>query len=169
MEKISLNKTPLRTSVNYNINDIFINDLVIPEKVEKFNNINVQSNIKKNKIQKGNFNCTLTHGISDLFTNQVNKNTNENLKITINGRKKEEIIIDFLFDKDNLNLVKYIEIISNINTKATVILKYKTIGDIKAFNNLVIKTNLKEHSNVDVIIVNLMNNFSNNFISIENN
>ena len=39
MEKLKLNETPIRTSRNYNINNIKIENINIPEVIDEFKNV----------------------------------------------------------------------------------------------------------------------------------
>ena len=39
MEELKLNETPLRTAKNYNINNIKLKNINIPEKIENFDNV----------------------------------------------------------------------------------------------------------------------------------
>ena len=65
-------------------------------------------------------------------------------------------------------LIDNIEIVANENSRATVIIKYETLEDIEGFHNGIIRLVAKKDAQINVILVNLMNETSNNFISIEN-
>ena len=67
-----------------------------------------------------------------------------------------------------MNLVDNIEIVANEGTKATIILKYESDKNVEAFHNGIIRMLAKKDSKINVIIVNFMNQTSNNFIAIEN-
>ena len=68
----------------------------------------------------------------------------------------------------NKILIDQVEIIANEGTKSTIVIKYKSDEDVEAFHNGIIRINAKQNSKVNVILVNLLNTKSNNFISIEN-
>lgn len=130
----------------------------------------------------------LVYGLGETLTNLVNDKANANLKISIkndditnksrkekatSGNNKEknaekEAEIDFKFDKENQDLIENIEINAKENSKSTIILKYEQQEDIEAFHNGIIKTNAKKNSEINIILINLLNQKSNNFISIEN-
>lgn len=169
MQKIKLNETPVRTSRNFNINNIKLDKAIIPNNIGSFNNVKIEVNDSKIKVDEVTTNCDLVYGLGDIFTNQVKENANQSLKILIDSKTNKEVYIDFKFDKENLNLVDYIEIVANESSKATVILKYESSEYIEAFHNGVFKLLAKKDSNVNVILVNLMNQNSNNFMAIENN
>lgn len=168
MQEIKLNETPIRTSRNFNINNIKLDKVIIPSDIGNFNNVKVTVNDSNINVDKATANCNLVYGLGDVLTNQVEAKANKKLKITIDNKTNKEVYIDFKFDKENLNLVDYIEIIANEEIKATIILKYESTEDIEAFHNGVLKLLAKKDSNVNVIIVNLMNVNSNNFMAIEN-
>lgn len=169
MEKLKLNETPVRTSRNFNMNNIKLQDIEIPKKVGVFNNLDIIGESSKIKVEKSSSNeYDLTYGLGEILTNQVKNNANQNLKITVDSKVNKEIEIDFNFDKDNVNLVDNIEIIANEKSKATVILKYKSDEESKYFHNGIIKLYAKNDSNINVILINLMSSTSNNFISIDN-
>lgn len=130
----------------------------------------------------------LVYGLGETLTNLVNDKANVNLKISIkndditnksrkgkatSGNNKEknaekEAEIDFKFDKENQDLIENVEINAKENSKSTIILKYEQQEDIEAFHNGIIKTNAEKNSEINIILINLLNQKSNNFISIEN-
>ena len=65
-------------------------------------------------------------------------------------------------------MIENIEINAKENSKSTIILKYEQQEDIEAFHNEIIKTNAGKDSEINIILINLLNQKSNNFISIEN-
>lgn len=164
---LKLNETPVRTSRNFNINNIKLENINVPENIDKFENVQIYNESEKNKItfEKNKFN--ITYGISDEFLNQVNQNSNYNVQIKIESKVNKDIKLDFLFDEDNLNLVDNIEILAEEDTKATIYLKYKAKNEVEAFHNEIIKIIAKKASNIKVVIVNLTNNKTNNFVSID--
>lgn len=169
MQEIKLNETPVRTSRNFNINNIKLDKAVIPNDIGSFNNVKIEINDSKINVDEVTMNCDLVYGLGDVLTKQVKAKANQSLKITIDGKTNQEVYIDFKFDKENLNLVHYIEIVAKEAAKATVILKFESAENIEAFHNGIFKLLAKKDSKVNVIFVNLMNQNSNNFMAIENN
>lgn len=166
---MKLNETPVRTSRNFNINNIKLDKAIIPNNIGSFNNVKIEVNDPKIKVNEVTASCDLVYGLSDIFTNQVKTKANQNLKITIDSKTNKEICIDFKFDRENVNLVDYIEIVAKEAAKATVILKFESAENIEAFHNGIFKLLAKKDSKVNVILINLMNQNSNNFMAIENN
>lgn len=169
MEKLKINSTPVRTSRNFNINNIKLENIEIPENVQEFKNITITGENSKINVEKNTSNIKLVYGLSEFFTNQVREQANQKLRLTIDSKTNKDIQIEFKLDNENAVLIDDIEIIANEDTKATIIIKYDSNEDIQAFHNGVIRVNSKQNSNLDVILVNSMNTKSNNFMSIENN
>lgn len=161
------NETPIRTSKNYGINNIKLENINIPENLEKFNNVTIQNLAEDNKIFNSVKLTNLTFGLSEILTNQVVKKANYQIKIDINDKNKNQTSINFDFE-DNNALVENIEIIANEQTNSTVVIKYETKNNKEYYHNGIIKIDAMKNSNLDVIIVNLMNSTSNNFLAIEN-
>lgn len=168
MELLKLNETPVRTSRNFNINNIKLENISIPQEINNFNNMQVYGDESKVIIDNQNTKLNLTYGLGEFLTNQVSDNANKKIKIVIDKKVNKEIEIDFKFDKENNDLIDNIEIVAEEQAKGTVILKYVTDKNIQAFHNGIIRLLAKKNSKVNIIVVNLMNELSNNFMSIEN-
>lgn len=168
MENLKLNETPVRTSRNFNINNIKLENIEIPENIPTFENVTVIGDTSKINIEQNTSNIELVHRLNEFFTNQVKMQSNQKLKLTIDDKENSETQIDFNFDDENSVLLDDIEIIANENTKSTIIIKYTSNEEIESFHNGIIRVNAKQNSNVNIILVNLMNTKSNNFIAIEN-
>lgn len=165
MEKLKLNETPVRTSRNFRINNIKLENVDIPEKIHNFKNITIKANNISNKLDKN----VLTYGLSQELIKQVEEKANQKIKIIIDKENNEnEIEIFYNFDSNNLNLIDNIQIIAEENTKATVMIKYKSEKDIKCYHNGIINIFAKKDSKLHIIIANFMNENSNNFIAIQN-
>lgn len=165
MVDLKLNETPVRTSRNFNINNIKIKDIEIPEIIGEFKNISIKSNVN---IDSNITNYNLKYGIGSELIEQVKNSANNKLRLVIDGKKNNQIEIDYEFDENNLNLVENIEIVANEGSKADIILKYKSNENINAYHNAMIRTLAKENSSLNIAIVNLLNTKANNFITIDN-
>lgn len=144
-----LNKTPIRTSNNFKINDFKI-DLDIKE--TNFNNYEI-TNIKYNESIKENFDSKI--GLKgDKYLNvdiDINEDINSDIKYVFNDN-------NYLVSNINLNIKE--------NTNSNITIHY--ISNKEAFNNTKIVINSKENSTSNISIVNLLSNDSKSFISIEN-
>lgn len=165
---IKINETPVRTSRNFNINNIKLENINFPENVKKFENVEIINQAQKVVISNDTSKCNLTYGIESEFTKQVNESGNQNIKIEIDSKENKEVEINFKFDKDNLELVENLEIIANEKAQGTVVIKYMSEKNVEAFHNGIVRVFAKKNSKINVIIVNLINEKSNNFLAIQN-
>ena len=168
MKNLKLNETPIRTSRNFNINNIKLDNIEIPENIPNFENVDIIGDTSKIYIEKSTSTIDLVYGLNEFLTNQVKMQSNQKLKLLLSSKENSETQIEFKFDDENFVLLDDIEIISSEDTKATIIIKYDSNEEIKGFHNGIIRVSAKQSSNVNIILVNLMNTKSNNFIAIEN-
>ena len=166
MEKIKLNETPVRTSRNFNINNIKLENVKMPEEYKEFRNAEIISN---EKISEEVSSINLTYGLSQDLSKQVQENANQKIRIEINKNSNQETNINFEFDSKNSDLIENIEICANENSKGTIIIKYLSEDDIECYHNGILRVEAKNNSNINIILVNLMNTKSQNFMAIQNN
>lgn len=172
MEKVRLNDTPIRTSVNFGINDIVLEDFSVPEEITAFDTLTIKSgeecvirNANKDKVN-------LTYGVGKILEEQVNNQSNQSIKIVIDQKNQDHVELDFDFEGKDHCLVDNIEIMAEEGSKGTVVLRYKSKED-KAksqneyYHNGICRIKAKKNSDIQVVIVNLLNEESRNFISIE--
>lgn len=168
------NETPIRTAKNFNINNIKLENIEIPEAITTFENITIIGDTSKINIEQNadNTNIDLVYGLSNELTNQVKHGANQKIKLNINNtqnkKEKTEAEIDFKFDDENAALIDNIEITANENTKSTVIIKYTSNQENESYHNGIIKAKAEKNSELNIVVVNLMNTKSNNFLAIEN-
>ncbi len=168
MEKIELNQTPVRTARNFNINNIKLENINIPTEIKPFSNFKIIGDNSKVEIKNKSSKAKLTYGLEESLTSMVNNNSNLELSCIISSKTNKETQIVVKLDKDNLNLIENIELIAEPDSKATVIIKYEQEANLEAFNNGIIRCIAKENANISVIIINLLNKETNNFLSIQN-
>lgn len=167
MEKLAVNSTPVRTSKNFKINDIELQNLKVPENIESFENVTVTNNSSKIKIDNLSSTYNIEYGISKEFTEKIFKEANQKIRILVGSLAHSEVVIDFKFDSKNVNLLENIEIIAEKNSKATIIIKYTSDDMMEHFHSGLIKTVLNENSNINIIFVNLLGTKTNNFIALD--
>lgn len=165
---MKLNETPVRTSRNFNINNIKLENIEIPKEIPTFNNRTVTIDSDKVEVYPFADETKLTYGISPELTELTNSHPNENIQLVMNSKMNSNTEINYDIDNKNKILIDQVEIIANESTESTVVIKYKSKEDVEAFHNGIIRVNAKQNSKVNVILVNLLNTKSNNFISIEN-
>ena len=174
MENLKLNETPVRTARNFRINNMKLENIEVPEVIPTFENVIIIGDTSKINIEQNadNTNTDLVYGLSEELTNQAKHGANQKIKLNINNtqnkKEKTEAEIDFKFDDENTALIDNIEITANENTKSTVIIKYTSNQENESYHNGIIKAKAKKNSELNIVVVNLMNTKSNNFLAIEN-
>lgn len=161
MEKLKLNETPVRTSRNFLINNIKLENVVIPEKLEMFRNVMVTGTESFDKdINKQHLN----YGLSEELEENVFYKANS--QIAINVKENDNIKVTYDFDEDNLQLVNQIDICATGN--ANIIIEYKSSTNKECFHNGVIKVFAKENAKLNITVINLLNSNSEHFEAMEN-
>lgn len=159
MEELILNETPVRTSNNFRINNISVENVTLPTQKEIFNNIDIKQN---------SFECTtitnnpFVYGTGKVLEDNINNFANHCLKM----QGKGNLTITYNFDDNNTTLINNLEIIADGDSNILII--YKSNTDKKCFHNGKIKLISKENAKVDIAIVNLLNNNSDHFEEMEN-
>lgn len=180
MENLKLNETPVRTAKNFRINNIKLENIEIPEVIPEFENVTITGDTSKIDIEQNAYNIdiNLAYGLSEEFADQVKAQANQKIKLNIKGTQNEksktenlekaEAEIDFKFDDENSVLVDNIEITATENTKSTVVIKYTSNQESENYHNGIIKAKAEKDSELNIVLINLMNTKSNNFLAIEN-
>ena len=169
MEDLILNNTPVRTSVNFGMNNIVLKEIQLPQKVSKFNSFNIVNDTTNITI---NSNSTLKE---EKFVYGVGKEIEEiekNLKLEINLKKaeeKEKAFIQYNLSEKENTLSNYIKIEAQEYSKGNVILKYNSEDDVKHIAMSNIKIDAKANSDSQLVVLNMLNSNSLNFMSIEAN
>ena len=162
MEKLRVNDTPVRTARNFLINNIEI-ELDIPEKIAEFKNVEIIND--KSIIDKQTSNKPLIYGNGKILEKLNYETANNKIRIQTNS-KNENVKIIYHFDDNNLNLINQIEIIANNDANVTIVYKSNTLN--KCLHNGIIKTIVNENAKLNINIVNLLNEKSDNFEAMEN-
>lgn len=180
MENLKLNETPVRTAKNFRINNIKLENIEIPEVIPEFENVTITGDTSKIDIEQNadNIDINLAYGLSEELAVQVKAQANQKIKLNIKDTQNEksktenlekaEAEIDFKFDDENSVLVDNIEITATENTKSTVVIKYTSNQESENYHNGIIKAKAEKDSELNIVLINLMNTKSNNFLAIEN-
>ncbi len=160
MEMLKLNETPVRTSRNYKINNIKLENVELPTNIKAFTSTEI---IGIKEIDTNVSNIDLVYGTGKILEENINNYANSKIKIE---NTSGDIQINYNFDAENTQLINNLEIIAEKNLN--IIIKYESKTKKECFHNGVIRLLAKENANVNITIVNLLNNSSNNFDSIEN-
>jgi len=190
-----LNETPVRTSKNFRANNIEIKDFEVPENIEKFSNRTIFINGEKktllvnesiedserlndlyedskvlvSEITKSDF--KLKYGVGQELIDSSTKNTNQPIRIVAKeGTNNAQVNVEFTFDDDNKELLDNIEIYAEKESNINVAVTYISNEDSKldCYHNGIIKVTALENATVNVTVINLLNEVTDNFISFDN-
>ena len=162
MSELILNDTPVRTSNNFLINNIKLDNIEIPTQIRKFENVEI--NKQKSAIDEKVSTDKLVYGLGEDLEKQVLENANS--KINIEVLEKDDIQIIYDFDDNNTDLVNKIDILAKADCNITI--KYTSKTQKSCFHNGIIKVIADENAVVNIAIINLLNEQSDNFEAIEN-
>lgn len=169
MDKLEINETPVRTSKNFCINNIKLDNINMPNNFGYFSNVDINIESVKDKVTFNNQDFRkLTYGLGEELENQIKEKCNCPLKIDVSSILNKEIKIDFGFNESNRHLAENIEITATEKTKSTVIITYKSDDEVNYYHNGVIRVLANENTEVNVVIINFMGSRATNFLSIEN-
>lgn len=160
---IKVNETPVRTSRNFRINNLQIENVNIPENIVKFENIEITQD--GTEISNDVSSNKLVYGNGDILENNVYNFANNTLKITSN-KNKSNVKIVYTFDDENTVLVNNIELVAQKDVNVVIVYNSKT--DKECFHNAIIKVKANSNVNANIQIVNLLNDNTYNFDAIEN-
>ena len=166
MENLKINNTPVRTSRNYNANNIKINNFTFPKTFKKFEDVSfVYPNNKNEFIKSFEVDDKITYGLGEEFNSLLANNLNYKLRLNLICRRYANTFITFDLSK-NKNLVSYLEINALKGAKGKIFIKFEGQDD-KYFVYSRIKLNLDEDSNVKVVVLNFLNDKSSFFSEYE--
>ena len=160
-----LNETPVRTSKNYGINNMELKEIELPKHIEEFNSLSITGDTANFEISNNAREEQLAYGNGKELEDLCNTNSNRNLNIE--EKKSGTLNLEFNLNEEDVNLIENIEIELNTKSKTTIVIKYTSSEELCYFHNGIIRVNAKKDSKTDIVIVNMLNNKSNNFLSIE--
>ena len=165
LKQCILNKTPLRTSNNFGINDIKcdINSFAL----------NTKSNIEIIANENEKLDVKIDKEYSSILESKIGLSFDKFYKIKITIKENQilnnPVYIKYIFDDKDV-LINNIEVCFEKNSQANFIFKYEAKNkDIYSINYLKQVNILKENAKGKITITNLLNDLSDNYIAIENN
>lgn len=160
--EMKINDTPVRTSRNFRINNLKLENIQIPSNLNTFKSVEIitqkaeiSNNVRKYKLEYGN---------GEILEENAQNEANSVLNIKT-SRKGEKVTIIYTFTDEETILVNNIEI--NTYKDADITIVYKSKTDKPCFHNSVIRLNTSPEDKVNVNIVNMLNNNSMHFESME--
>lgn len=164
MERLCLNETPRRTSKSFGINNIQIDNFNVPE-IKEFTNVKIQSEIQ---VQNKKVDLDLKYSIGEKLVNELDM-ANQIIYLDINKKIEKPIVIEFELDKEQNVLIDQVIINAKEDTKANIIIKYKSKNeDEEGYHNGICKVIAEKNSNIKVTILNLLNGKTQNYYSMDN-
>ena len=160
-----LNQTPIRTSNNYKINNIEL-DIEMPKKQEEFEGLTIFGDTSNFKISNSTSKQPLIYGNGKELENQIFENANQNIKIE--ETKTGNLYLEFNLNEENSTLVENIEIEANTKSKTTIYIKYLSDDNFECFHNGILRVNAKPDSKTNIVVINMLNDYTTNLLSIEN-
>lgn len=160
-----INQTPLRTSKNYKINNIELN-IDMPVKIEDFNSLSITGDTSKFEISNKVSKEPLKYGNGKQLENQVFEKANQNIKIS--DLRAGALDMEFSLNEDDPTLIENIEVEANTKSRTTIVIKYYSDAVNKYYHNGIIRVNAETDSKTNIVVVNMLNDKSMNFLSIEN-
>lgn len=162
MSIVKLNETPVRTARNFQINNISIDAPKIPEKIDEFKNVKIET--QSTNCEKTVDNTKFIYGIGEKQEEEISKLANSKIYLDIN--KKDDIKIIYTFDDKNRYLINNITL--KINKDANIIIEYRTNTENECYHNGKIKVIAENNANAKITIVNFLNIKSTHLEAVEN-
>ena len=165
---LTLNETPIRTAKNYAINNIKLENIEIPENIQEFNGLRFLGDTIDFEILEMNKFIEFKFGNGKFLENQIKDKSNKTISINVTNTNNKELHLTYEFSENNKYLIENIEINLKENSNSTIVLDYKSIDNTDGYHNSKIKVIANKEAKANIIIINMLNNKSNNFIAIEN-
>ena len=180
---MELNQTPMRTSKNYNINNIKVKSAFFDENNEnkpvynqkmakncEFKKFSVKyKNFYYENLQSDNSEEKFDFYLSEELKNQSRNNYNFSNTFNFNEKIDEPIKISFDFDSENNVLVDNITLNFKSGSSSKIILKYSSLSELLNYNNELLKINLDEDASAEIVLVYDLGQSSENYVTIESN
>ena len=156
---IEINKTPYRTSQNYGVNSVFVDEKILETKVSKFDGFS-QKTASECKFLS-DFDTKTTQIIAEKLANQIETKVNFKRQIEI----LDSNFYEFDFDLDKGDFVGGIKILVKNDVEAKTVLKFHSTK--KSYFNGVVKFLCEKGSKLDVAVVFGFEKESNSFVCFD--
>ena len=153
MKELVLNNTPVRTSVNFGINNISLKEIELPQNLEKFKNFNLINETENIDVS---YNATLdeekfVYGVGDEIE-KLEKNSKFRIKLK-ESEKNEKVFLKYNLNERENALSNYIKIDAKEKSNGSVVLKYNSEDNYSHLAMENIKINALKDSIVQVVIL----------------
>ena len=170
---ININKTPVRTKSWLGVNDISLKEYKGLE-IKEFTNSNLYCGegatvTRFDYCNLGETSNKLTYGVGEELLKEADTLFNKGyiVKIEKGVNLDEPIIIKFDMDEYNNSLVDNLNIVAEEGSQGTIVINYKSWDDAEGYHNGVCRVVAKKGSNLKIVKVNLLNNNTAHFDSVE--
>ena len=160
---LTLNETPIRTAKNYNINNIKLENIEIPENIQEFGGLKFLGDTTDFEILEMNKFTEFKYGNGEFLENQIKDKSNKTININASNTNNKELQLAYEFSENNKNLIENIEINLKENSNSTIVLDYKSTDNTDGYHNSKVKVIANKEAKASIIILNMLNNKSNNF------
>lgn len=165
MNRLIVNDTPVRTSNHFGMNNLVLENIEIPNEMQDFQNLEIQG--EAIEILKEQEEYEVKYGVGRDQLQEIKEKANQRIKIHIKENVKEPIILTFTLDKENRILVDDIYIEVEQDKTAKVLLQYQNKEQETYYHNGICKVIAKRNAHLQLGIVNLINQESNQFYTID--
>lgn len=167
MNELILNKTPMRTSRNFGMNEIKVADVEIPSQLETFDAVQIVNPNPQVTITRQTKEETIAYGVGEMMVQQVQEHSNCRLHINIVGKTQDTIFLGFPCSAKEKNLVEYIQIEAEENASAHLVLQYSS-EDEDVFHNGMCTVVAHKNANISITFLNLLGQNANHFYTFQN-
>ena len=89
MSSLKLNETPVRTSRNFNINNIKLENIDLPNKIKKFQNVIINKESQKDLIYDNIHDFEIKYGLG--IEKYIKENSNSKIKLNVITKTTKDI------------------------------------------------------------------------------
>ena len=159
----SFNQTPIRTSISYNINDIKLDNVSLPTQKKPFETVTMtKENVTLSNVQAMH---PLTYGAGQVLQENMALYCNSAYVVSPDA-KDANFSIAYDFDENNAELSNYLQVEADKDMCVTLVFRSQT--ETPGFHQCILKVHVKNQAKVHVEVVNLLNEYTDHFLSIEN-
>lgn len=170
-----MNRLPVITWRWLKVNELNLSELNIPEikkydkrvlKTSSHGNVVVKNQVEVSDFNQGKDDIT-EYGVSEKVLKIAREYSNAGVSIYApkNEVYKNPIRIEYVMDEDNFAVLDNNIIVAEENSEITVVMEYKTEGEVRGLHNGITKIYAKKGSKVNLIKVQSMNDKSHHFDS----
>ena len=160
---IRINETPYRTSNNYGINSIEIDEKILQRKIGKFEGFSIKNDSEIRFLDKNDI--KIERKMSQEFFEQTKKQNNFARTFNIEKSTQKPVMLTFDLGAKENSLVEFVNINIKSGVKAQVIVRF--VGERNCYHNGVLKVVCDEGSSLDIAVLSDLGVDGENFVTAE--